>query len=83
MVFFVYNGAYGQPFVLVGDQTYGRYDGEKFGKKNTDAIAMQPTVLENAIHGLLDDFLGRGSDDFKEKSCKKQSLTNFLTTLGQ
>lgn len=69
----VYNIMYGQPFVQVGDARYGRYDGKDFGKNNDDAIGKQPTALENAIHGLLDEFLGRGSSTFAEKKCKKQA----------
>ena len=69
----VYNKDYGQPFVKVGDKTYGRYDGEEFGKNDQDAMGITPSMLENAVHGLLDDFLGRGSADFSAKRCKKQT----------
>ena len=69
----VYNAYYGQPFVQVGEKRYGRYDGMDFGKSSSDAIAQQPTMLENAVHGLLDDFLGRGAYSFEKKSCKKES----------
>lgn len=82
----VFNGAHGQPFVQVGENVYGRYVGEDFGKKNTDAVGQQPSQLENAVHGLLDDFLGRGSADFKEIPCKKQtdcSLVEFCANDGE
>jgi nicastrin len=59
----VYNRLYGQPFVQVGDQYYGAYNGEDYGNKNSDVIHMLPELLETAIHGLLNDFLGKGSSD--------------------
>jgi nicastrin len=58
----VYSMNYGQPFVQVGDNVYGAYDGDKYGNHNSDAFGIQPTVLESSIRGLLNDFLGRGSD---------------------
>ena len=59
----VYNVNYGQPFVQVGDKKYGAYTGEDYGKKDTDAFSMRPTLLEMSIRGMLNDFLGRGSVD--------------------
>lgn len=70
----VYNHYYGQPFVQVGDNTYGAYDGNDFGKKNSDAVAIVPPQLESALHGMFNDFLGRGSNaNAKSTSCKKAS----------
>lgn len=57
----VYDLSYGQPFVQVDEVWYGAYDGEDYGKKNSDTFAMRPTLLEQAIRGMLNDFLGRGS----------------------
>lgn len=59
----VYNANYGQQFVQVGDTRYGAYNGDDYGKKNTDAFSMRPTLLEMSIRGMLNDFLGRGSVD--------------------
>jgi len=76
----VYNGYYGQPFVQVGDNIYGSYDGNDYGSRNTDAVGMIPNQLESAIHGMLNDFLGRGTvssnsdddgDQFHGKECSK------------
>ncbi|CAB9526438.1 Nicastrin [Seminavis robusta] len=58
----VYNINYGQPFVQVGDSVYGAYDGDKYGNRGADAFGIQPTLLESAIRGMLNDFLGRGSN---------------------
>jgi nicastrin len=71
----VYNRYYGQPFAQVGEYIYGAYDGEDYGKTTSDAITMQPRLLESAIHGLLDDFLGHGGkmETVGAKSCKKVS----------
>lgn len=69
----VYNSYYGQPFVQVGDNAFGAYDGNDFGKKNSDAISMMPRQLESAIHGLFNDYLGRGSNQNGKISCKKES----------
>src|SRR3569832_88496 len=58
----VYNYYYGQPFVQVGDNYYGAYNGNDYGNKpDTDAIGMIPRQLEATIHGLLNDYLGRGT----------------------
>jgi nicastrin len=71
----VYNSYYGQPFVQVGDNAYGAYNGNDFGKKNSDAISMMPRQLENAVHGIFNDYLGRGSNANNNNavSCKKSS----------
>jgi nicastrin len=57
----IYNRYYGQPFVSVGDSFYGAYNGKNYGEKNSDAIYMLPELLETALHGLFNDFLGRGT----------------------
>jgi len=71
----VYNINYGQPFVQVGDNVYGAYNGKKYGQRNTDSFGIQPTLLESSIRGLLNDFLGRGSGSGGDglKSCSKPS----------
>ena len=71
----IYNRFYGQPFVSVGDQFYGGYDGQDYGNKNSDAIFMVPEVLESAVHGLFNEFLGRGSNSggAAVESCKTVS----------
>jgi len=56
----VFYGRHGQPMVRVGDKEYGVYDKEL---KSGDAVVVQPNELETAVAGLLDDFLGRHSDD--------------------
>eukprot|EP00545_Synedropsis_sp_CCMP1620_P004897 CAMPEP_0119005330 /NCGR_PEP_ID=MMETSP1176-20130426/1653_1 /TAXON_ID=265551 /ORGANISM="Synedropsis recta cf, Strain CCMP1620" /LENGTH=837 /DNA_ID=CAMNT_0006957119 /DNA_START=130 /DNA_END=2643 /DNA_ORIENTATION=+ len=69
----VFNGANGQPFVKVGDRTYGNYDGtDDYGKNSADAFGVQPSLLENAVRGLLNDYLGRPVSAAL-KSCKKTS----------
>lgn len=71
----VYSGYYGQPFVQVGDNWYGAYDGQDYGKKDSDAIGMTPSQLESTIHGLLNDYLGRGtiSENSPAVKCSKQA----------
>lgn len=69
----VYSGNSGQPFVQVGDNIFGSYDGNDFGKKNADAIGMVPRQLESVVHGLFNDYLGRGSGNGSGGSCKKVS----------
>jgi nicastrin len=69
-----YSDSYGQPFVKVGDQVYGAYNGSDFGKKTSDAISVQPKTLESTVYGLFNDYLGRGSSSpFTATSCKKLS----------
>ena len=75
----VYNYYFGQPFVQVGDKVYGSYNGSEYGNHPTDAVTLMPDQLESALHGLFNDFLGRGSiaseaeDDGSSKvqACKK------------
>lgn len=67
----VYNDFYGQPFVQVGNAQYGGYDGEDFGKKKSDAIALRPRQMEAAIRGLLNEYLGQQDGD--QKSCSSSS----------
>lgn len=71
----VYNSLYGQPFVQVGNNAYGAYNGSDFGKKKTDAMSMQPRQLEGAIYGLMNAFLGGGSQSSSgsnaTRSCHK------------
>jgi nicastrin len=73
----VYNMFYGQPFAQVGDNVYGSYNGQDYGNKKSDAVAMQPRLLEQAIRNMLHDFLGRGANvdsdgnSISPRSCKK------------
>lgn len=58
----VYNADNGQGFVQVGTKRYGTYTGdEEYGKADTDTFLLRPSLLEMSIHGMLNDFLGRGS----------------------
>lgn len=73
----VYNYYYGQPFVQVGDRMYGAYNGSDYGQHKSDAVTLMPRQLESALHGLFNDFLGRGSinsnGDNYAQDCKKTS----------
>ena len=72
----IYDADNGQGFVQVGTKRYGSYTGdEEYGKANTDTFLLRPSLLETSIHGMLDDFLGRGSvyadgNVAELKSCK-------------
>jgi nicastrin len=71
-----YSYSRGQPYVQVGDEIYGAYNGSDYGKSSkTDNIIVQPKQLESTIYGLFNDFLGRGSvsSDTTTTSCKKLS----------
>jgi len=57
----VFDKQNGQGFVQVGGQWYGSYTGSDYGKDDGDAVMVRPSLLEMGIHGLLDDYLGRGS----------------------
>jgi nicastrin len=86
----VYNSYYGQPFVQVGDHRYGAYDGSDFGNKNSDAMGLMPSVLERSIHGLFNNFLGRGSmpseddegNEISLDSCKKAADCSDVNYCG-
>ena len=65
-----YSWGRGQPFVQVGENIYGAYNGSDYGKKS-DVISMQPKQLESTIYGLFNDFLGRASTSDEITSCKK------------
>mmetsp|Transcript_90835 Transcript_90835/g.185068 ORF Transcript_90835/g.185068 Transcript_90835/m.185068 type:complete len:800 (+) Transcript_90835:70-2469(+) len=57
----IYQMSTGQPFVKVGSNFYGSYDGEDYGKSKGDAFGMQPKMLQQALRNMLHSFLGRGS----------------------
>jgi len=69
----VYSPENGQPFVRVGNQVYGAYNGADYGAKDSDAVGMQPRMLQQAIRNILNDFLGRGQTDGNGRSCSKES----------
>lgn len=75
----VYRYDYGQPFVRVGDEIYGAYDGEDYGGKNSDSFGMQPRMLQQAIRNMLSDFLGRGSaENNNVRTCRTHNDCNDL-----
>lgn len=69
----VYSIDNGQPFVRVGDEVYGSYNGGNYGEKGNDAVGMQPRMLQQAIRNMLHDFLGRGQINGNAKHCGKES----------
>lgn len=85
----VYSADYGQPFVRVGNNYYGAYDGDKYGKSSSDAFGMQPKLLAQAVRGLMTDFLGRGSSQasdgassYTPRTCNKESDCNGINYCG-
>jgi nicastrin len=74
----VYNINRGQPFVQVGENRYGAYNGDKYGSHKTDVVTVQPIAFVQALRNMLSDFLGRGSTNANgsepnKKTCHKQS----------
>jgi nicastrin len=76
----VFDASNGQAFVQVDGIRYGAYTGETdYGKSEDDAFFVRPSLLEMSIHGLLNDYLGRGSTDSDGgdgvtlKSCESSS----------
>mmetsp|Transcript_32239 Transcript_32239/g.36668 ORF Transcript_32239/g.36668 Transcript_32239/m.36668 type:complete len:410 (-) Transcript_32239:191-1420(-) len=68
----------GQPFVSVGNSPYGAYKPEddtwkQYGQHKTDAFSVQPTLLEQAVRGLFNDFLGRPANSNNLKVCESTS----------
>ena len=57
----IYHSNNGQPFVKVGGNYYGSYNGEKYGNHRGDAFGMQPKMLQQALRNMLHSFLGKGS----------------------
>ncbi|KAL9186946.1 hypothetical protein ACHAXT_010666 [Thalassiosira profunda] len=69
----IYDSSNGQAFVLASGHYYGSLtvegetkgeDGETikaYGESDLDAFLVRPSLLEMAISGLLNDFLGRGA----------------------
>lgn len=75
----VYNTGNGQPFVRVGGEVYGAYNGQDYGNNKNDAIGMQPKMLQQALRNMLDTFLGKGSmvnSDGSEVSARACSTAN-------
>lgn len=82
----VYSADYGQPFVRVGNKYYGAYKGDAYGKSSTDAITMQPKLLHQAIRGMMNDFLGKGSSSssgssssYSPRTCHHESDCNGVS----
>mmetsp|Transcript_42431 Transcript_42431/g.62163 ORF Transcript_42431/g.62163 Transcript_42431/m.62163 type:complete len:832 (+) Transcript_42431:116-2611(+) len=88
----IYEPNFGQPFVKVASVVYGAYDGTEYGKTKGDTILMRPKQLEAAIHGMLNDFLGRGSasnnneeeeEEENQTSCKTSTDCNNASNICQ
>ncbi len=79
----------GQPFVKVGSDYYGSYDGEKYGKSRGDGFGMQPKMLQQALRNMLHSFLGKGSSmaagdgsAASPKSCSSAGKCNGISYCG-
>jgi nicastrin len=85
----VFNMYDGQPFVQVGDEVFGSYNGDQYGEKKTDGVGVQPRMLEQAIRNMLHDFLGQGAfvtdsgAQVSAQSCKKQQDCSAVTYCAQ
>lgn len=81
----VYNSDNGQPWVKVGNDYYGAYDGNDYGKSSSDSFGMQPKMLPQALRNMLDSFLGAGSmtnSDGSSKSTKKCSSASDCSSVS-
>ena len=79
----VFDWPYGQPIVQIGKEWFGAYNKQDYGKKNTDAFALRPNLLETAIKSLLNDFLGRGSGQSDYTSCKSTKDCSKVDYCGE
>ena len=68
----VFSGGQGQPYVSVNKNVYGSYVGNEYGQHDSDTFAVQASLLEHSLRGLLNDYLGRPASA-SLKSCKKTS----------
>ena len=72
----IFDSPNGQPYAYVDGNVYGSYSGDaEYRKDSHDVVLVRPNVLEMAVHGMLNDFLGRGSNGDNELT-KCQSLSN-------
>ena len=85
----IYHANSGQPFVKIGGDFYGSYDGEKYGNSKGDAFGMQPKMLQQALRNMLHSFLGKGSqmqyDDgtvISKRSCSSAGKCNGIGYCG-
>jgi nicastrin len=71
----IFDGRNGQAYAYIGGNAYGSYTGdEEYGKDTRDAVLIKPNFLEMGIYGLLNDFLGRGTNgDDELTSCQRSS----------
>lgn len=75
----IYNSNYGQGFVQVNNRWFGSYvaddleNGKPYGENPKDTFLLRPSLLETAIRGYLDDFLGRGSSSNDENEDENDS----------
>lgn len=79
----------GQPFVRVGSNFYGSYDGDDYGKSKGDSFGMQPKMLQQALRNMLHSFLGKGSSMEAEdgstvspKACSSAGKCNGISYCG-
>jgi len=76
----------GQAFVQLDGVVYGAYTGEKeYGSNSNDLFLLQPNTLTMSLHGLLNDYLGRGGSDSNGdtpeelQTCQKPSDCSSIT----
>jgi nicastrin len=85
----IYHMDNGQPFVRVGSNFYGSYDGDDYGKSKGDSFGMQPKMLQQALRNMLHSFLGKGSSMEAEdgstvspKACSSAGKCNGISYCG-
>ena len=75
----IYVPTYGQPYVRVGGNVYGSYEvknGKEYGKQRDDSFHLIPSLLEAAVAGLLDDYIGRGGFSEDDNDDDVDNLNN-------
>ena len=70
----VFDSRNGQPFVQLDGYNYGAYSGDKvYGDNTDDKFMIRPSMLAMSLHGLLNDYLGRGGSDGSSDSVEFQT----------
>jgi len=75
----VFDSRNGQPFVQVNGKSYGAYTAdadEAYGDNSDDKFLIRPGMLAMSLHGLLDDYLGRGGSDGTNDSSELKTCSS-------
>jgi len=74
----VFDSRNGQPFVQVNGKSYGAYTASDtaYGDNTDDKFLIRPSMISMSLHGLLNDYLGRGGSDGTNDSAELETCSS-------